>query len=100
MPIAGQLYPFTKTNVDDAPGSPGVYGLYRNGVTTYCGSSEVSIRTRLQRHKSGLEGPCTANAVFFNWELTAADYAKAREKQLLDEHVRQYGRLPQCNDVG
>lgn len=98
MPITNQKYAFTKANVDAAPDKPGVYGLYQ-GATIYYGSSEISIRSRLQRHQSGAEGSCTKSASTFNVELTTASNAKHREKQLIDEHTRIHGKLPKCNEV-
>lgn len=98
MPISTTVNSFTKQDVDHAPASAGVYGLYANGATIYYGHSEVSIRTRLQRHQSGKEGPCTESAQGFNYELTSD--AEEREEELLEEHKGLHdGELPKCNKV-
>lgn len=100
MPISSTKRVFTQTNVDNAPDSSGVYGLYdAKGATIYYGSSKVSIRTRLQSHVSGNEGACTKNAFYFNTELTTSAAALPREGQLLREHEQQTGSLPRCNNV-
>jgi len=98
MPISQQLKPFTKQEVDRAPESQGVFGLYDgNSQPIYYGRSETSIRARLQRHFSGAEGSCTRSASNFDWELTNSPML--REEELLEEHKSAFGRLPKCNDV-
>ena len=100
MPINGDSYDFTWANVNNAPERHGVYALYRNGRLVYCGRAAgagVTIRSRLQSHKRGDEGPCTANATRYRREVTESPVS--RERELLQEFVQQYGRLPECNDV-
>lgn len=98
MPINGKRWAFTKPSVDNAIDAPGVYGLYdANGNCIYYGSSETSIRTRLQRHQSGAEGPCTQSASSYNEEACSSPVAI--ERQLLLEYKRTYGVLPRCNSV-
>lgn len=98
MPVSGQRHDFTKANVDASPEVPGVYGLYDSSdFPIYYGSSEVSIRSRLQRHLAGLEGPCTKSATYYRRE--ACPNPVARERALLQEHARAYGKLPRCNSV-
>jgi hypothetical protein len=64
MPISGDKYQFTQTNVDKSPTKEGVYALYDDTVTIYIGKGdgENGIRARLQAHKRGDEGNCTQGA--------------------------------------
>ena len=97
MPIAGQIIAFTDYNISIAPDRMGVYALYQDGELSYYGMAEsTTIRDRLRTHKGGAEGPCTKAATHFNTELTSAPIS--REKELLEEFQRQYGRLPKCNE--
>jgi excinuclease UvrABC nuclease subunit len=91
-------YEFTSKNVDHAPDKPGVYALYYGDEIIYYGWAQgdtVTIRSRLQSHKSGREGACTEKATHYRREVT--DNAEEREKQLLLEYRQQHGRLPRCN---
>lgn len=100
MPITGDKYPFTDKNVNVAPLAHGVYTLYEGDVTIYIGRAAgegVTIRSRLQDHKSGRDGPCTKGATYYRREETSRPVA--REKELLEEFLNRYGRLPRCNDV-
>ena len=100
MPISGKLYAFTQDNVNKAPAEHGVYQLYEGDVTTYIGRAAgdgVTIRSRLQSHFRGDEGPCTEAAENYRREVTPRPVA--RERELIDEYERKYGRLPRCNDV-
>jgi hypothetical protein len=97
MPINGEQYPFTQQNVDSSPEQAGVYELLDNGTTIYYGSATVSIRSRLQSHKAGREGPCTQGATTYKREVCSNP--RERERQLLQEHMQRYGRLPRCNNV-
>ena len=100
MPISGKFYSFTQENVNKAPAQHGVYQLYQNRATTYIGRAAgegVTIRSRLQSHLRGDEGPCTKAAEFYKREITP--YPVTREKVLIDEYVSAYGELPRCNDV-
>lgn len=99
MPISGNSYAFTKENVDKAPAKHGVYQLEQGGNVTYVGRAagdSVTIRSRLQSHQRGDEGPCTKAAARYKREVT--DRPVAREKELLEEFRRQHGRFPRCND--
>ena len=63
MPVAGDEYGFTQSNVDRAPDKPGVYALLNSSSgVLYYGMSKVSIRTRLKAHLSGSEGARTKGA--------------------------------------
>ena len=100
MLISGDKYPFTDKNVNIAPQAHGVYALYDGNGTIYIGRASgqnVTIRSRLQDHKSGREGPCTQGATHYRREQTSQPVA--REKKLLEEYQNQHGQLPRCNDV-
>ena len=99
MPIAGSLYDFTKDNVDQSPDEHGVYALYDGQELIYYGRAAgygVTIRSRLQDHYAGREGRCTQGADGYRREVT--DTPIMREKELLEEYQRVYGRLPRCNE--
>ena len=100
MPISSQLYDFTKSNVNEAPAEHGVYQLYDGSATIYIGRAageSVTIRSRLQSHYRGDEGPCTKAATHYRREVTSRSIA--RERELLDEYQGTHGKLPRCNDV-
>jgi hypothetical protein len=98
MPISGDIYKFTKKNVDNSPDNPGVYALWDSGYLIYYGRAQGSIRERLKRHLSGAEGSCTQGATGYQREETLRPVT--REKELLDEFVRLNGDLPRCNERG
>ena len=101
MTIQSKIYEFNQTNVDNAPPEHGVYQLMDRGGVIYIGraaGTEVTIRSRLQSHKRGVEGACTQGASHYQREITEA--AVSREKALLTEYANSHaGRLPKCNDV-
>ncbi|MEE9141069.1 MAG: hypothetical protein V3U18_09915 [Alphaproteobacteria bacterium] len=97
MPLLAGKHPLTESYIDLlAPDEPGVYGLYEGQETIYYGSSDDSIRSRLQDHLNGHEGQRTQAATHFGMEATP--YPVTREGELLREHRARYGRLPRCND--
>ena len=99
MPITGSLHAFTEANVDKAPTEHGVYQLYENDVTTYIGRAAgegVTIRSRLQSHYRGDEGPCTEAATTYKREVTSQP--PSREQELLEEYEEEHGGLPRCNE--
>ena len=99
MPITGDKYPFTEENVNKAPAEHGVYQLYDGDVTIYIGRASgegVTIRSRLQSHYRGDEGPCTEAATHYRREVISRPIA--RESELLDKYEEKYGELPRCND--
>lgn len=99
MTISGKKYPFTDDNVNAAPQKHGVYELCEDNETTYIGRASgdgVTIRSRLQSHKSGREGPCTKRASHYKREVTSSPVS--REKELISEYFNRHGRLPRCND--
>jgi len=87
----------TQGNVDKAPTGPGVYELAQAGEVIYVGSSESSLRSRLQSHQSGTEGACTKAATQYRRQVTASDRARGRERELLTAYKAAHGRLPKCN---
>lgn len=100
MPIDSDRYLFNDDNISKAPLSGGVYQLEENNEITYIGraiGNTTTIRSRLQDHKSGRDGPCTQSATHYRREINTN--AAIKEQQLLDEYYRQHGRLPRCNDV-
>ena len=98
MLLSGTRMDFTRANVDSSPNEPGVHALYNAlDFPIYYGSSEVSIRSRLQRHLAGIEGACTQSAVYYRREPCPNPLAV--ERALLIEHQRMYGALPRCNSV-
>ena len=87
MPISGDLYAFTKENVDNSPDSHGVYALYDGTTLIYYGRAagkDVTIRSRLQRHFAGKEGVCTQKATHYRREKT--ENTAAREAELVETH--------------
>ena len=97
MPISGDLYEFSHENIAGSPNSAGVYALYESKSLIYIGKSTISIRDRLSDHKSGRDGYCTQAAHQYRREVSSR--ATARERELLQEYLNSYGRLPKCNDV-
>ena len=93
MPITTKKYQFTVSNINAyVSDHMGVYGLYDPISTViYYGKTETSIKKRLQSHFSGTEGKCTQGATYFNFERHFNPVY--RERQLLDQHKRLYGRL-------
>jgi len=93
-------YDFTKDNVDKAPAAHGAYILYDGGELIYIGRASgnaVTIRSRLQCHLRGDEGPCTQGATHYWREPN--DSPIAREKELLDWYAaNNKGQLPRCNE--
>lgn len=93
-----ERYTFSQDNVDKAPNEHGVYKLYQGDELIYIGRAVgigVTMRTRLQCHFRGDEGPCTRQATTYE-RLACAD-PSAVEAQLLSEFRRLTGRLPRCN---
>jgi hypothetical protein len=102
MGIKTDWHIFTDEEIAKAPISNGVYGLYEisgKPATIYFGKGEglYGIKGRLQSHKAGNEGTCTKSADYFNYE-TCYD-PSARERELIEEHKKIWGKLPRCNEV-
>ena len=98
MPIRGNLYRFTDTNICNSPTDTGVYALYERGELIYIGKGDGKggIRARLQSHKRGDEGRCTQPATSYRRERSSNP--SAREIYLQEEYLERCGRLPRCND--
>jgi len=99
MPIVSSLQYFNSFSVSLVPEQAGVYCLQDATGVIYFGKSDArtGVRGRLQAHLSGSEGPCTASATLFGYEL-CSDPA-SRESALLVEYRLLHRRLPRCNDV-
>jgi len=97
--ITTTKYQFTEFNINAyASDHMGVYGLYdTNSIVIYYGATFTSIKVRLQRHFSGMEGKCIQGATYFNFERHFKPIV--RERELLEDHKRRYGILPKCNEV-
>ena len=99
MPISGKSYSFGRVNIDKAPTAHGVYVLYGGSPIIYIGTAsdgDDTIRSRLQSHHRGDEGPCSKRATTYRREAT--EDAVARERELIDEYEQQHnGTLPPCN---
>ena len=97
--IGGRSHGFNEMNIMLAPEGPGVYALYNGASVIYYGRARgpsTTIRSRLQSHQAGREGPCTQGASHFRYEEIPepAD----RELELLNEFESRFGRLPRCNE--
>ena len=99
MPIITTKYQFTESNINAyASDHMGVYGLYDSmSMVMYYGETDTSIKARLLRHLSGAESKCTQGAAYFNFERHFNPIH--RERELLEQHKRLYGRLPKCNEI-
>jgi hypothetical protein len=97
--ITGQIYPFNKANVDQAPDEFGVYMLYIPEVLIYLGRADEesgTLRDWLQTHFNGALGPCTKGATALRCEVTSEP--AVREEELIYVYRRSHnGGLPlQC----
>lgn len=93
-----EKYHFTANNIACAPDENGVYLLYEGEELIYIGRAVgliVTIRTRLQCHFRGDEGPCTKRATSYS-RYVCSDGAQF-EAELLAIHKKVHGRLPRCN---
>jgi len=99
MSIDAPFHHFTDEEINSTTTLDGVYGLYDSPETIYIGKGEGAggIWGRLKAHKAGYEGSCTQGATYFNYETH--HNPSARERELLEEHKRLWGKLPRCNDV-
>lgn len=96
--INSETYAFTDNNLSQTLDTKGVYELIEHGETIYFGRAmggSVTIKTRLQAHKRGSEGPGTQRATHYR-RMECADPA-AMEVQLLTAFRARYGRLPREN---
>jgi hypothetical protein len=80
-----------------APELHGVYVIYNGNEIIYIGRAigiGVTIRSRLQDH---LREVGIGSGTGYAYEIT--EYAATRERELLQEYQRLYGRLPRYNFV-
>ncbi len=99
MTIAADKIQFTETNINEAHAEAVVYVLYEGETNIYFGRAQggdVTVRSRLEDHRAGREGPCTKNATGFKVEITSS--AVTREKELLEEYKSTHASLPRCNE--
>ena len=98
MPISDDRYEFKDATINTAPTYKGVYALDIGEEIICIGKADGAngIRERLQAHKRGDEGPCTSVAIAYRREQH--DNPAGREKELLEEYKRTYGKLPRCNE--
>ena len=97
--IGGRVYQFNDLNIMLAPEKPGVYALQDGAEVIYYGRAvgpSTTIRSRLQDHHAGREGPCTQGASHFRYEEIPEP--ERRELELLNEFEEKFGRLPRCNE--
>ena len=99
-PREAALAPFTEEQIALAPEATGVYMLYRGGWVIYIGVAVQgsSLRTELERHRTGAYGPRTSTATSFDYELTR-DPVVAKHEYLEMHKARHSGRLPACNSA-
>jgi hypothetical protein len=98
MPIGGDKYAFIPDNVALAPDLQGVYALYQGDDLIYFGRADgdkFTIRSCLQSHLSGKEGPSRQKATHYSREESCQPIA--RQAELLEEFRQTYRRLPRCN---
>jgi len=87
-------YDFTRGNLSLVPKTSGVYCLGVGENIIYIGSS-INLYDRLTDHYNTSD-PCIKQATCFAIE-PCVNY-RERERQLLQWHRSEYGRLPRCND--
>ena len=95
-------YRFTRIVIAGAPEDAGIYALWDGDEIIYYGRAGgkgagdgATIRSRLMDHYQGRVDALTKRATHYGWEL-CTDPA-AREAELLQEHERQFGKLPRLN---
>ena len=89
---------FDDENIAEASNEKGVYYLFSIlDEKIYIGSTNVSIRIRLQAHKRGDHGECTQNAYYFDDRYSYDP--EGDERRELAEYVKQHEKSPRCNDV-
>jgi excinuclease UvrABC nuclease subunit len=98
MPISGDAK--LASTASHAPRRSGVYVLYTGDDLIYIGRAQggnSTIRSCLESHLEGGEGPCTQAFTQYRYETTRADVG--RERELFREYKREHNsELPKCND--
>jgi len=95
MPF-GAWHPFKKIEIKKAPACKGVYELCdAKGEIVYIGSSEHSIRSRLEIHKTKTKFMKAKNFRFMRvGDNRLWITAKHIERHLCTKFSKEYGRLP------
>ncbi|MGH7947193.1 MAG: hypothetical protein ACREF9_19635, partial [Opitutaceae bacterium] len=73
MPLTGDRYAANAKNLENAPDANGIYVLYVDNAIIYIGRADgrtISIRSRLNDHKSGRDGACTKVFDHYRREVT------------------------------
>ena len=97
--ISGKFYSWNEGNAKGIAAKSGVYGLYNNArVLIYIGSSS-NLRERFTHYWNTNfdEDQCKKATKMYKREFT--ENYQARERELLQQHQREHGKLPDCNDV-
>jgi hypothetical protein len=96
LSIAKRWSRFTWDKLDEVPDIYGVYELADgNHYTIYIGRGRLLDRLNYWKRKND---PCIMQARFFRYEeLFSEKRCRQRERALLDEYKRIYGKLPRCN---
>jgi hypothetical protein len=99
MTLQGEKYRFSDDDIAHAPERSGIYVLYSGSQIIFIGKAIGchTIKSKLQSHKRGNEGPCTRQATHFVREVSPSP--ANRERDLLQEYKNLYLRLPPCNEV-
>ena len=98
MGISSQWFVLAETIVRYEGDYPGAYELGdSNKYTVYVGSS-IEIKSRLRRHVNAPSDSCIGSKARYYRVEYCSNYEQ-RERELYDEHVRAYGRPPECNDI-
>jgi hypothetical protein len=90
----GRRYRFSRVVLGGAPHEPGVYTLWQHEEVIYYGRAHggATLRSRLLEHfEAGVE------ATHYSWEISREPVA--RERELLSEFRRAFGRLPRLNEA-
>ena len=95
MPIRGKKQRFTDTNISNAPGCDGVYGIYKYNQLVYIGKGEGKngIKGRLQAAKRDKRSKGATS-----FQVERCKDAAWREEQLLRQYKKLHGKLPRYND--
>ena len=93
--VVATISRMTQAEINNLPQSEGVYKLmdYSKSVI-YIGRTD-NLRRRLNEHLSTSD-TCIRSANYFTAETTFRSID--REREMLLDFRRRYGRLPRCND--
>ncbi len=93
-------YPYTLENIKNAPEDLGVYAFGDGKYVIYYGKAEQDggIRARLLQHWNNETNKCIKDkAINVSWNVDR--HAAAAERGALEGHRKQYGDLPECNQM-